>query len=182
MYRKSNMNWTALGLGAFLGVSNIGLMGTLISKGNLPVVDFPVGSYTSYEMEATKDGYKIRYNANDPKVMIKTENVVKPSSGLFSKGATTVDLYEEYTMNGKVHLDGGDDASKLTAKEIACIKAEGAGGSTGGVIGASVGAQAAPALSNMPIIGWVAGGWATMFGQKTGANLGGDIAKAIEGC
>ena len=176
------MNWAALGFGTFLGVTNIGLMGSLISKGNLPVVDFPVGSYTSYEMEATKDGYKIRYNANDPKVMIKTENVVKPSSGLFSKGATTVDLYEEYTMNGKVHLDGGDDASKLTAKEIACIKAEGAGGSTGGVIGASVGAQAAPALSNIPIIGWVAGGWVTMFGQKTGANLGGDIAKAIEGC
>ena len=176
------MNWTALGLGTFLGVSNIGLMGALINQGSLPVVDFPVGSYTSYEMEATKNGYKIRYNANDPKVMVKTENVVKPSSGLFSKGATTVDLYEEYTMNGKVHLDGGDDASKLTAKEIACIKAEGAGGSTGGVIGASVGAQAAPALSNIPIIGWVAGGWATMFGQKTGANLGGDIAKAIEGC
>ena len=176
------MNWAALGFGTFLGVTNIGLMGSLISKGNLPVVDFPVGSYTSYEMEATKDGYKIRYNANDPKVMIKTENVVKPSSGLFSKGVTTVDLYEEYTMNGKVHLEGGDDASKLTAKEIACIKAEGAGGSTGGVIGASVGAQAAPALSNIPIIGWVAGGWATMFGQKTGANLGGDIAKAIEGC
>ena len=145
------MNWTALGLGTFLGVSNIGLMGALINQGSLPVVDFPVGSYTSYEMEATKDGYKIRYNANDPKVMVKTENVVKPSSGLFSKGATTVDLYEEYTMNGKVHLDGGDDASKLTAKEIACIKAEGAGGSTGGVIGASVGAQAAPALSNIPI-------------------------------
>ena len=176
------MNWTALGLGTFLGVSNIGLMGALINQGSLPVVDFPVGSYTSYEMEATKDGYKIRYIANDPKVMVKTENVVKPSSGLFSKGATTVDLYEEYTMNGKVHLDGGDDASKLTAKEIACIKAEGACGSTGGVIGASVGAQAAPALSNIPIIGWVAGGWATMFGQKTGANLGGDIAKAIEGC
>jgi hypothetical protein len=176
------MNWAALGFGTFLGVTNIGLMGSLISKGNLPVVDFPVGSYTSYEMEATKDGYKIRYNANDPKVMVKTENVVKPASGLFSKGVTTVDLYEEYTMNGKVHLEGGDDASKLTAKEIACIKAEGAGGSTGGVIGASVGAQAAPALSNIPIIGWVAGGWATMFGQKTGANLGGDIAKAIEGC
>ena len=176
------MNWAALGFGTFLGVTNIGLMGSLISKGNLPVVDFPVGSYTSYEMEATKDGYKIRYNANDPKVMIKTENVVKPSSGLFSKGATTVDLYEEYTMNGKVHLDGGDDASKLTAKEIACIKAEGAGNSTGGVIGASVGAQAAPALSGIPIIGWVAGGWATMFGQKTGSNLGGDIAKAVEGC
>ena len=72
------MNWTALGLGTFLGVSNIGLMGALINQGSLPVVDFPVGSYTSYEMEATKDGYKIRYNANDPKVMVKTENVVKP--------------------------------------------------------------------------------------------------------
>ena len=181
MYRKSNMNWAALGFGTFLGVTNIGLMGSLISKGNLPVVDFPVGSYTSYEMEATKDGYKIRYNANDPKVMVKTENVVKPG-GLFSKQPTTVDLYEEYTMNGKVHLDGGDDASKLTAKEIACIKAEGAGNSTGGLVGASVGAQAAPALTGIPIVGWLAGGWVTMFGQKTGSNLGGDIAKAVEGC
>ena len=176
------MNWAALGFGTFLGVTNIGLMGSLISKGNLPVVDFPVGSYTSYEMEATKDGYKIRYNANDPKVMVKTENVVKPASGLFSKGVTTVDLYEEYTMNGKVHLEGGDNAAILTAKEIACIKAEGSGESTGGLLGASVGAQAAPALSNIPIIGWVASGWVTMFGQRKGADLGGAIAKAVEGC
>ena len=104
------MNWTALGLGAFLGVSNIGLMGALLSKGSLPVVDFPVGSYTSYEMSATKDGYKIRYNANDPKVMVKTKDVVKPG-GVFSKEPTVVNLYEEYTMNGKVHLEGGDNAA-----------------------------------------------------------------------
>ena len=155
MYRQSNMNWTALGLGAILGVSNIGLMGALIGKGNLPTVDLPVGSYTSYEMEATKDGYRIRYNANDPKVMIKTKDIVKPT---------------------------GDDAVGLTAKEIACIKAEGSGESTGGLVGASVGAQAAPALSNIPIIGWLAGGWVTMFGQKKGADIGGDIAKAVEGC
>ena len=109
------MNWTALGLGAFLGVSNIGLMGSLISKGSLPVVDFPVGSYTSYEMEATKDGYKIRYNANDPKVMVKTEDVVKPG-GLFNKEPTVVNLYEEYTMNGKVDLDGGITEEILTPR------------------------------------------------------------------
>ena len=181
MYRKSNMNWAALGFGTFLGVTNIGLMGSLISKGNLPVVDFPVGSYTSYEMEATKDGYKIRYNANDPKVMVKTKDIVKPS-GIFSNKTSTINLYEEYTMNGKAHLEGGEDAAGLTAKEIACIKAEGAGGSTGGLVGASVGAQAAPALSGIPIIGWIAGGWVTMFGQKQGANIGGDIAKAVEGC
>ena len=181
MYRQSNMNWTALGLGAFLGVSNIGLMGALIGKGSLPTVDLPVGSYTSYEMEATKDGYRVRYNANDPKVMIKTKDIVKPG-GIFTKEKSTIKLYEEYTMNGKVHLEGGADAVGLTAKEIACIKAEGSGESTGGLVGASVGAQAAPALSGIPIIGWLAGGWVTMFGQKKGANIGGDIAKAIEGC
>ena len=175
------MNWTALGLGAILGVSNIGLMGVLIGKGSLPVLDLPVGSYTSYEVAATKDGYQIRYNANDPKVMKKTKDIIKPS-GLFSKNISTINLYEEYTMNGKVHLEGGDDAAKLTAKEIACIKAEGSGESTGGLVGASVGAQAAPALSGIPIIGWLAGGWVTMFGQKQGSNIGGDIAKAVEGC
>ena len=175
------MNWAALGFGTFLGVTNIGLMGSLISKGNLPVVDFPVGSYTSYEMEATKDGYKIRYNANDPKVMVKTKDIEEPGS-LFGSKKRKINLYEEYTMNGKVHLEGGDNAAILTAKEIACIKAEGSGESTGGLLGASVGAQAAPALSNIPIIGWVASGWGTMFGQRKGADLGGDIAKAVEGC
>ncbi len=181
MYKREGVNWTALGLGAFLGVSNIGLMGLLVGRSGLPNLDLPVGSYTSYDVQASKDGYSIRYNSNDPKVMIKTKDIEEPGS-LFGGKKRKINLYEEYTMNGKVHLEGGDNAAILTAKEIACIKAEGSGESTGRLLGASVGAQAAPALSNIPIIGWVAGGWVTMFGQKTGANLGGDIAKAIEGC
>ena len=175
------MNWTALGLGAFLGVSNIGLMGLLAGRNGLPNLDLPVGSYTSYDVQASKDGYSIRYNSNDPKVMIKTKDIEEPGS-LFGSKKRKINLYEEYTMNGKVHLEGGDNAAILTAKEIACIKAEGSGESTGGLLGASVGAQAAPALSNIPIIGWVASGWVTMFGQRKGADLGGDIAKAVEGC
>ena len=113
--------------------------------------------------------------------MIKTKDIEEPGS-LFGSKKRKINLYEEYTMNGKVHLEGGDNAAILTAKEIACIKAEGSGESTGGLLGASVGAQAAPALSNIPIIGWVASGWITMFGQRKGADLGGDIAKAVEGC
>ena len=49
MYKREGVNWTALGLGAFLGVSNIGLMGLLAGRSGLPNLDLPVGSYTSYD-------------------------------------------------------------------------------------------------------------------------------------
>ena len=47
----------------------------------------------------------------------------------------------------------------ITDEMIACIKTEGAGESTGRLIGTSIGAQAAPAVSQIPIVGWLATGW-----------------------
>ena len=49
-------------------------------------------------------------------------------------------------------------------------------------MGASIGASAAPALSGIPYIGWIAAGWATMFGQKQGSEIGGEIAKMVNDC
>ena len=54
---------------------------------------------------------------------------------------------------------GGSNTSQegtvMTDKDIACIKVEGSGNATGRVVGASVGVQAAPAISNVPIVGWL---------------------------
>ena len=173
--------WIGISLGTIFGLSHIGMIGMISRQSKFPVVNLPVGPYTAYTVKAGKEGYLINYRANDPLVMEVTRNDKRPA-GFLGLGTKTTQTRELYTMDGTQHLEGRKQGNGLSPAQIACIKAEGAGSSTGGVIGASVGAQAAPALSQIPIIGWVAGGWATMFGQKTGANLGGDIAKAVEGC
>ena len=81
---------------------------------------------------------------------------------------------------------GGSNSSKegsvMTDKDIACIKVEGSGNATGRVVGASVGVQAAPAISNVPIVGWLLAGLVTMVAQDKGAEIGGDVAKNYNDC
>ena len=43
----------------------------------------------------------------------------------------------------------------------------------------SIGASAAPALSNIPFVGWVAAGWVTMFSGNQGAEIGGQMAEDL---
>ena len=38
-------------------------------------------------------------------------------------------------------------------------------------MGSSIGAAAAPSLSSIPFVGWVAAGWVTMFSGNQGARL-----------
>ena len=40
-----------------------------------------------------------------------------------------------------------------------------------------VGAAAAPSLSTIPFVGWVAAGWVAMFGGNQGAEIGGNMAE-----
>ena len=44
-------------------------------------------------------------------------------------------------------------------------------------MGSSVGASVAPSVANIPIIGWVAAGWVTMFSGNQGADIGGGMAE-----
>ena len=46
----------------------------------------------------------------------------------------------------------------------------------------AVGASAAPALSNIPFIGWVAAGFVTMFGADKGGDIGADLSTSYAGC
>ena len=74
---KRNINWTkwfALSAGGLLGLSHIGMIGMIARRGNteIPIIQPPVGPYTSYVVSATKEGYKMSYVGNDPKTMYKT--------------------------------------------------------------------------------------------------------------
>ena len=67
---KKEVKWSklfALGLGGVVGLSYLGMIGTLINReSKLPSINVPVGPYTAYEAEVGKEGYKIKYRANDP--------------------------------------------------------------------------------------------------------------------
>ena len=76
----------------------------------------------------------------------------------------------------------GVEGTVMTDKDIACIKVEGSGNATGKVVGASVGVKAAPAFSNIPIVGWLAAGFVTMFAQDKGSEIGGQIARDYNDC
>ena len=65
------------------------------------------------------------------------------------------------------------------AKSEECIKAIGSAEGTGRLVGTSVGAAAAPTLSSIPFVGWVAAGWVAMFGGNQGANIGGNMANDL---
>ena len=178
--QRSNFKWAALTVGTLFGVAHIGILGHLINKKDIPIINLPVGDYTSYSVEAGKDGYSIQYSSNDPKVMGVRKKLDK-KNGFFGIGGTT-DLIteEEYTMDGARHLGGAE--GKLTAKNLECIKAEGAGESTGRMVGASVGAGIAPIFTGIPYVGWLISGWAVMLGQDTGADIGGEIATMMGDC
>ena len=182
MYSRPKRNWGTIALVSLLGVSNVSLISNLSNKTNLPVINLPVGPYTTYQVDASEFGYKISYMANDPKVLNSVRRSETPK-GLFGNKLEKIIISKEFTMNGeKVNFNALKEGSSPTDKEIACYKIEGSGESTGRLVGASVGVKAAPAVTNIPIIGWIAAGWITMFGQDKGADIGGQIARDFNDC
>ena len=172
--------WFALGLGGLIGLSHIGMIGSLSNRqSKLPSINLPVGPYTSYEAEVGHDGYKISYKANDPKVM-RVERDSNTKGGFLGLANNKVKTIEQYTMDGSVHTKPNSSSTTIAdGKSEACIKAIGGGENTGRLVGSSVGASVAPTVANIPIIGWVAAGWVTMFSGNQGAEIGGTMAEDL---
>ena len=196
----NNIKWISIGVvGSLFAVSHLGMIGYIASRKTepqLPKIDIPVTPYTSYAISASKDGYKLSYTANDPKTAFITKDIKEKGGFLGLANETTV-ITEEYFMDGSINqggpvsnhrswLDGTPgltqkEAADITAarKSEACIKAIGSAEGTGRLVGTSVGASAAPALSGIPFVGWVAAGWVAMFGGNQGADIGGNMAEDL---
>ena len=190
--------WIGISLGSLLGITHIGMIGLIATNKNtkLPSLDIPVGDYTSYVVSADKDGYKISYSANDPKTAYITKDI-KEKGGFLGLANETTKVTEEYFMDGQINQGGPvsnhrswidspsglsqEEAARITEirKSEACIKAVGSAEGTGRLVGTSVGAAAAPAVSSIPFVGWVAAGWIAMFGGEQGANIGGNMAEDL---
>ena len=165
--------WIGISLGTLLGISHIGMIGMIARKESLPKINLPIGDYTSYQVHANKEGYSIQYRAHDPRVLVKSEHINRPS-GFLGLGKKKVDIHEQYYLAPSESKDGG-----LDPKTIACIKAKGGGEGTGKMVGGALGTAAVTntGLASVPIVGWVLAGAVTMMGMNQGEEIGGQMAQ-----
>jgi hypothetical protein len=179
----------AIGLGVVFGIAHIGVLGHLLNavRPQYPVINFPQGDYSSYKVEATRDGYRIEYRANDPRVLQSEKSLQLDAAkkGLFGPKVEHRKEYriDQYTMGGVRNLGGGVDAEGKSAKDIECIVADAGARSQGAMAGSAIAAGVAvPAAMNIPYIGWLASGWALLLGQKMGSEAGSQVGKVFNDC
>ena len=176
--------------GVSIGVAHIGVLGHLLKPTesiNHPVIQIPNGKYSSYELDVTKDGYSVRYRANDPKVLSseRSMDLDKTKKGWFGGGSEKRNEYrkDEYTMEGTRNIGGVVDSEGKSAKEVECIVADAGARSQGAMAGTAISTGViVPAVMNIPYIGWLAAGWASLLGQNIGSEIGSEVGSAFNDC
>ena len=171
----------SVGLGTVLVASNFYTITLLSKKSNLPMFDLPVSKYSTYEIEADKDSYKIRHRMHDPRIIASMENVRSPAG--FLSASKKISIKENQRIAGEKDVTIVNNG-ELTAKQIACIKERAKGESTGQLIGTSVatGTGLSSSLANVPIVGWFLSGFATNQARREGGKIGGNMASDFNDC
>ena len=190
--KRSPIKVAALALGALVGVSHIGLLGYVLRPQEqvqqVPTINIPHGPYSSYRIKAGKDGYEIEYRADDPKVLESERSLRldQEKRGLFGGGNTNRNEYrrDQYTREGTRNIGGASvDAEGKSVKDIECIVADAGARTQGAMAGSAIAAGAiVPAVVNIPYIGWLAGGWALLLGQKAGETIGSEVGQVFNDC
>ena len=192
---NSSIKWAAITVGGVVAIAHIGVLGHLIRKQpkeviQVPTINIPKGTpYSSYKIEAGKDGYTIEYKANDPAILEsqRSLDLTKTQNGFFG-GKKYEDRNEyrtdQYTMEGVRNMGGaalGEEGK--SAKDVECIVADAGARSQGAMAGSSIAAGiAVPAVSSIPYIGWLASGWAMLLGQNIGSAAGSQVNSMISDC
>ena len=177
-------------VGALFAVSHIGLVGYLMRQPyQVPSINIPKGDYSSYELNAGPDGYSVKYKANDPAILESDRSLEldKHKRGWFGPSTEMRREYrrDQYTMDGARNLGGGavDAEGKSLAKTEECIRADAGARSQGAMAGTAISAGlVVPAVSSIPYVGWLAGGWALLLGQQAGESIGSEIGSTFNDC
>ena len=190
---KPYLKWTAVSLGSIVAIAHIGVLGHLIRREpdriQVPTINIPRGTpYSSYKIEAGKDGYTIEYKANDPAILESQRSLSldKDKKGLFGGGTETRREWrrDQYTAEGVRNMGGaalGEEGK--SAKDIECIVADAGARSQGAMAGSAVATGVlVPAVVNIPYIGWLAAGWAALLGNNIGSSAGSLVNSAISDC
>ena len=181
-------------VGGAFALAHIGLLGYVIHRPKqprvpqVPTIQIPQGTpYSSYKLEATKDGYSIEYKANDPAILEshRSLNLDKDKKGMFggSHERRTEYRSDQYTMDGTRNMGGATTAEGKSAKEVECIVADAGARSQGAMAGSAITTGlVAPAVMNIPYIGWLAAGWAALLGNRAGEAIGSEVGSAFNDC
>ena len=190
---KPYLKWTVISVGSIVAIAHIGVLGHLVRKPQqvqVPQINIPAGTpYSSYKIEAGKDGYTIEYRANDPKVLesSKSLDLNKSQSGFFG-GKKYEDRketrYDQYTMEGVRNMGGASlPGEGKSAKDVECIVADAGARSQGAMAGNAISTGLlAPAVMNIPYVGWLAAGWVNLLGQNVGSAAGSQVNSMISDC
>ena len=190
---KPYLKWTAISVGSVVAIAHIGVLGHLVRREpsiQVPTINIPRGTpYSSYKIEAGKDGYTIEYKANDPAILEsqRSLDLTKTQSGFFG-GKKFEDRNEhrtdQYTMEGVRNMGGaalGEEGK--SAKDVECIVADAGARSQGAMAGSAIAAGVgAPAVMGIPYVGWLAAGWVNLLGNKIGSSAGSLVNSAISDC
>ena len=191
----SRIKWAAISVGGVIAVAHIGVLGHLIRRppepkvAEVPTINIPHGPYTSYKITAGKEGYTIEYKANDPAILEsqRSLSVDKDKKGLFGGGTEERREWrrDQYTAEGVRNIGGAAtlDGEGKSAKDIECIVADAGARSQGAMAGTAISTGVlVPAVMNIPYIGWLAAGWATLLGKQVGETVGSEIGSAFSDC
>ena len=190
---KPYLKWTAISVGSIVAIAHIGVLGHLVRRQpdrvQVPTINIPRGTpYSSYKIEAGKDGYTIEYKANDPAILEshRSLNLDQEKKGLFGGKSEqrTEYRHDQYTMEGVRNMGGAATPGEgKSAKDIECIVADAGARSQGAMAGSAIAAGVAvPAVINIPYIGWLAAGWATLLGQNVGSAVGSEVGQVFNDC
>ena len=189
--KKSPLKVVAIAAGTLFAVSHIGLLGYLLKEEpkvqQPPTFNLPRGPYSSYRIKAGKDGYEIEYRADDPKVLEseRSLNLDKEKRGFFGGGTEQRQEYrrDQYTREGTRNIGGATDAEGKSAKDVECLIADAGARSQGAMAGTAISAGViAPAVTGIPYIGWLAGGWALLLGKQVGESIGSEVGSVFNDC
>jgi len=192
--KHSPFKWIALGVGGLFAVAHIGVLGHLLKKEppvqSVPTINLPRGPYSSYRIKAGKDGYEIEYRANDPKILEseRSLDLDKEKRGLFGGGTEQRTEYrrDQYTMEGTRNMGSGGAVANgegKSAKDVECLIADAGARSQGAMAGTAISTGVlVPAVMNIPYIGWLAAGWATLLGNQVGESIGSEVGSVFNDC
>ena len=88
-------------------------------------------------------------------------------------------------MEGTRNMGGAStlDVEGKHVKSAECIAADAGARSQGAMAGTSIAAGVVvPAVSSIPYVGWLAGGWALLLGQRAGSEIGSQVGSAFNDC
>ena len=144
------------------GLFVFGKVALLLSHHRLPKFDLPVGQYSDYEINVTKEGYTITHRMHDP--LLVEERLTKQLGK---------------TETSKSFVASKKKVSRMTDREyLECVERRIKAKTTGEMVGVSVasGTGLISSLSQLPILGWFLGGVANDKSKSIGGQLGEQIS------